>query len=125
MRYAGQELLPRFSSHLHFSQAIRWVTVGSHSRDPQFDSVSRVEVHNAKLDAMEAGNSRAESSSYLGSPAFMLVNRAGIPAAGTPANGETIAILKGSDFSDGTRCGCAAVDRRPSVCLPQGNAFVF
>jgi hypothetical protein len=31
-----------------------------------------------------------------------LVNRAGVTSAGQPASGETIAIVKGSDFSDGS-----------------------
>jgi hypothetical protein len=65
-------------------------------------SVDELEIHSAKLDAVEAPNATAEISSYLGRRAVKLVNRAGVTPAGQPANGETIAILKGSDFKDGT-----------------------
>src|ERR1700722_636384 len=66
------------------------------------NSVDELEIHSAKLDAVEAPNAAAEISSYLGRRAVKLVNKAGVTPAGQPANGETIAILKGSDFKDGT-----------------------
>src|SRR5277367_3065133 len=68
---------------------------------PSMDSVDELEIHSAKLDAVEAPNATAEISSYLGRRAVKLVNRAGVAPAGQPANGETIAILKASDFKDG------------------------
>jgi hypothetical protein len=66
------------------------------------NSVDGLEIHSAKLDAVEAPNATAEISSYLGRCAVKLVNKAGVTPAGQPANDETIAILKGSDFKDGT-----------------------
>jgi hypothetical protein len=65
-------------------------------------SVDELEIHSAKLDAGEAPNLTAEIASYLGRRAIKLVNKTGVTPAGQPANGETIAILKGSDFNDGT-----------------------
>lgn len=65
-------------------------------------SVDELEIHSAKLDAGEAPNATAEIASYLGRRAIKLVNKTGVTPAGQPANGETIAILKGSDFNDGT-----------------------
>src|ERR1700684_541139 len=66
------------------------------------DSVDELEVHSAKLDAVVVPSPAAEIASYMGQTAVKIVNKAGATATGTPANGETIAILKGSDFSDGT-----------------------
>jgi hypothetical protein len=68
----------------------------------KMDSINDFELHNAKLDAVEALDSTAKISNYLGRRAIRIVNNAGVTAAGTPANGETIAILKGSDFAEGT-----------------------
>lgn len=66
------------------------------------NSVDGLEIHSAKLDALEEPNATAEIASYIWRRAVKLVNRAGVTPAGQPANGETIAILKGSDFKDGT-----------------------
>src|SRR5580704_14962574 len=66
------------------------------------ESVDELEIHSAKLDAVEVPNPSGEIAIYLGRRAVKLVNRAGITPAGQPANGETIAIVKGSDFNDGT-----------------------
>ena len=66
------------------------------------NSVDDLEVHSAKFDAVEVPSPTAEIASYMGRTAVKIVNKAGVTAAGTPANGETVAILKGSDFSDGT-----------------------
>jgi hypothetical protein len=68
----------------------------------RLESVDEFEIHSAKLDAVEVGNSTAEIVNYLGRRAVMLTNKAGVTAAGAPANGETIAIVKGFYFSDGT-----------------------
>jgi hypothetical protein len=65
-------------------------------------SVDELEVHSAKLDPVEVPSPMAEIASYMGRTAVKIVNRAGVTATGLPANGETVAILKGSDFSDGT-----------------------
>lgn len=65
-------------------------------------SVDELEIHSAKLDAEEAPNAGAEIASYLGRRAIKLVDKTGVSPAGRPANGETIAIWKGSDFKDGT-----------------------
>jgi hypothetical protein len=71
---------------------------------PEFrlESIDELEIHSAKLDAVEVPNGSGEIANYLGRRALKLVNRAGVTSAGQPANGETIAILKGSDFSNGT-----------------------
>jgi hypothetical protein len=68
----------------------------------RLESIDELEIHSAKLDAVEVPNASEEIASYLGRRAVKLVNRAGVTSAGQPANGETITILKGSDFSDGT-----------------------
>jgi hypothetical protein len=65
-------------------------------------SVDELEIHSAKLDAVEAPNATAEIASYLGRRAVKLVNKTGVTPAGQPVNGETIAILKASDFKVGT-----------------------
>lgn len=64
--------------------------------------VEQLEVHTAKLDAVEVTSTAPELVNYGGRSAIRLVNKAGHTAAGEPANGETIAILKGSGFKDGT-----------------------
>jgi len=66
------------------------------------NSIEGLEVHTAKLDATEALETTAETVNYRGRRAIRLINKAGHTPAGTPANGETIAILKGSDFKNGT-----------------------
>jgi hypothetical protein len=66
------------------------------------NSVDGLEIHSAKLNAVEAPNATVEVASYLGRSAIKIVDKAGVTPAGQPANGETIAILKGSDFKDGT-----------------------
>jgi len=68
----------------------------------RLESIEELEIQSAKLDAVEVPNASGEIANYLGRRAVRLVNRAGVTPAGQPANGETIAILKGSDFSDGT-----------------------
>jgi hypothetical protein len=69
----------------------------------EIKSLDELEIRSAKLDGAAAPpNPSAEISEYLGRRAIQLVNRAGVTAAGTPANGETIAIVAGSDFGDGT-----------------------
>jgi hypothetical protein len=66
-------------------------------------SLDGLEIHSAKLEgAGEPPNPTAEISTHLGRRAIKLVNRAGLTVASTPANGETIAIVAGSDFGDGT-----------------------
>ena len=91
------------------------------------DSVDGLEIHSAKLDAVEAPNATAEIASYLGRRAIKLVNKAGVTPAGQPANGETIAILKGSDFKDGTIeaevVGLALAGAQPGVRGFVGIAF--
>lgn len=66
------------------------------------DSVDRLEVHTAKLDAVEVTNPTPEVVNYRGRAAIRLINKAGTTAAGAPAGGETIAIVKGTRFKDGT-----------------------
>jgi hypothetical protein len=69
----------------------------------EIKSLNDLEIHSAKLDgAATPANPSVSISDYLGRRAIQLVNRAGLTAKGTPANGETIAIVTGSDFSDGT-----------------------
>ena len=66
------------------------------------DSIDELEVHTAKLDAVEVVNTKPEVTTYRGRRAIRLVNIAGHQASGAPSDGETIAILKGSDFKNGT-----------------------
>jgi hypothetical protein len=68
----------------------------------RLDTIDVLEVRSAKLEAAEVPSPLAEIASYRGRRAVRLVNIAGKTAAGEPANGETIAILKGSDFNNGT-----------------------
>jgi hypothetical protein len=66
------------------------------------NAVEGWEVHSAKLDAVEVPNLTAQIATYGGPTAVKIENKAGVTAAGTPANGETRALLKGSEFGDGT-----------------------
>jgi hypothetical protein len=66
------------------------------------DSVETLEIHSAKLDAVEVPNPTLEVATYRGRRAAKLVNKAGVRPDGQPANGESIAILPGSDFRNGT-----------------------
>ena len=69
----------------------------------EIKSLDDLEIHSAKLDgAATPANPSVAISDYLGRRAIQLVNRAAVTAKGTPANGETVAIVTGSDFSDGT-----------------------
>jgi hypothetical protein len=93
-----------------------------------FKSIDQLEVHSAKLDGAGAPPSPTlEISSYLERRAIKLVNRAGRTSGGAPANGETIAIVPGSDFSDGTIeasvVGSAREGAQPGVRGFVGIAF--
>lgn len=80
-------------------------SVGQNTAVPsqfRIKSLNDLEVHSAKLDAVEVPNATVEIANYLGRRAVMLVNKAGVTASGNPANGETIAIVKGADFKNGT-----------------------
>jgi hypothetical protein len=92
------------------------------------ESIDQLEVHSAKLDGAGAPPSPTlEISSYLGRRAIKLVNRAGRTSSGAPANGETIAIVAGSDFGDGTIeasvVGSAREGAQPGVRGFVGIAF--
>jgi hypothetical protein len=92
------------------------------------ESIDQLEVHSAQLDGAAAPpNPTVEISNYLGRHAVKLVNRAGLTSAGAPANGETIAIVPGSDFSDGTIeasvAGLAREGAQPGVRGFVGIAF--
>jgi hypothetical protein len=63
------------------------------------NAVEGWEVHSAKLDAVEVPNLTAQIATYGGPTAVKIENKAGVTAAGTPANGETMALLKGSGFA--------------------------
>jgi hypothetical protein len=54
------------------------------------------------LDNLEVLNAKAEVATHEGRHAVRLLNRAEVVASGAANRGETIAILKGSDFKDGT-----------------------
>jgi hypothetical protein len=54
------------------------------------------------LDGLEVLNAKAEVATYEGRHAVRLLNRAEVVASGAATREETIAILKGSDFKDGT-----------------------
>jgi hypothetical protein len=54
------------------------------------------------LDDLEVLNAKAEVATHEGRHAVRLLNRAEVVASGAANRGETIAILKGSDFKDGT-----------------------
>jgi hypothetical protein len=81
----------------------------------RMDTVDELEVHSAKLEAVEVPSPVAEIASYHGRRAVRIVNIAGKTDSGEPANGETIAIFKGSDFSDGTI-------EADVVAVPRGGA---
>jgi hypothetical protein len=69
----------------------------------EIKSLAELEIHSAKLAGVgDSPDPSAQISNYLGHRAIQLINRAGVTADGTPANGETIAMVAGSDFSDGT-----------------------
>lgn len=68
----------------------------------QLKTTDGLEVQNIQESGVEPVKSRIEAASYRGRRAVRIVNDVGRRADGTPAGGQAIAILKSSDFKDGT-----------------------
>jgi hypothetical protein len=66
------------------------------------DSMDGLEVQTIKEDGVEVLKAKAEVARYRGTRAVRIVNHAGLKANGAPAGSQTIAILKSTDFKDGT-----------------------
>jgi hypothetical protein len=66
------------------------------------DSLDGVEVQSIREDGVDPVKTKAEVGSYRGRRAVRIVNEDGLTAAGTSAGAQAIAILKTSEFKDGT-----------------------
>ncbi len=73
-----------------------------HTKTFPLDSLEGLEVQSIREDGVDPVKTKADVASYRGRRALRVVNEDGLTATGTPAGAQAIAILKGSDFRDGT-----------------------
>jgi hypothetical protein len=66
------------------------------------DSLDGLEVQSIQEDGVDPVKTKSEVSTYRGRRAVHVVNEDGLNAAGTSAGAQAIAIVKSSDFKDGT-----------------------
>jgi hypothetical protein len=66
------------------------------------DSLDGLEVQSIREDGVDPVKTKAEVRTYRGRRAVRIVNEDGLTATGTPAGAQAIAIVKLSEFRDGT-----------------------
>lgn len=66
------------------------------------DSLDGLEVQSIKEDGVDPVKTKADVSTYRGRRAVQVINEDGLTATGTPAGAQAIAIVKASNFKDGT-----------------------
>jgi hypothetical protein len=66
------------------------------------DSLDRLEVKSVKEDGVDPVRTKADVATYRGRRAVRIVNDDGLTITGTPAGAQAIAIVKTSEFKDGT-----------------------
>jgi len=66
------------------------------------NSLDGLEVQSIREDGVDPVKTKADVATYRGRRAVRIVNDDGLTAAGTPAGAQAIAIVKTSDFKDGT-----------------------
>jgi hypothetical protein len=66
------------------------------------DSMAGLEIQSIREDGVDPVKTRADVATYRNRRAVRVVNEDGLTAAGTPAGAQAIAILKSSDFKNGT-----------------------
>jgi hypothetical protein len=66
------------------------------------DAMDGLEMQTMKKDGVELAKTRAEISTYRGRRALRVVNEDLLVATSTPTGGQALAIVKTSDFKDGT-----------------------
>jgi hypothetical protein len=66
------------------------------------DSMDGLEVQSIREDGVDPVKTHADVATYRNRRAVRVVNDDGLTAAGTPAGAQAIAILKSSDFKNGT-----------------------
>jgi len=66
------------------------------------DSLDGLEVQSIREDGVDPVKTKAEVGTYRGRRAVRIVNEDGLTASGTPAGAQAIAIVKQSEFRDGT-----------------------
>ncbi len=66
------------------------------------DSLDGLEVQSVREDGVDPVKTKADIAMYRGHRAVRIVNDDGLTATGTPAGAQAIAIVKTSDFKDGT-----------------------
>jgi len=66
------------------------------------NSLEGLEVQSIREDGVDPVKTKADVATYRGRRAVRIVNDDGLTATGTPAGAQAIAIVKASDFRDGT-----------------------
>jgi hypothetical protein len=66
------------------------------------NSLNGLEVQSIREDGVDPVKTKADVAMYRGRRAVRVLNDDGLTAAGTPAGAQAIAIVKASDFRDGT-----------------------
>jgi hypothetical protein len=66
------------------------------------NSLDGLEVQSVREDGVDPVKTKADISTYRGRRAVRVVNDDGLTATGTPAGAQAIAVVKASDFKDGT-----------------------
>jgi hypothetical protein len=66
------------------------------------DSLDGLEIKSVKEDGVDPVKTKADVATYRGRRAVRIVNDDGLTVAGTPAGAQAIAIVKTSEFKDGT-----------------------
>lgn len=66
------------------------------------NSLDGLEVQSIREDGVDPVKTKADVATYRGRRAVRVVNDDGLTATGTPAGAQAIAIVKASDFKDGT-----------------------
>jgi hypothetical protein len=66
------------------------------------DSLDGLEVQSVREDGVDSVKTKAEVGTYRGRRAVRIVNDDGLTSTGTPAGAQAIAIVKTSEFRDGT-----------------------
>ncbi len=66
------------------------------------DSLDGLEVQSIREDGVDPVKTKTDIVAYRGRRALRVVNEDGLTATGTPAGAQAIAIVRASDFRDGT-----------------------
>jgi hypothetical protein len=80
-----------------------------------------LEIKSVKEDGVEPVKTKTDIATYRGRRALRVVNDDGLTATGTPAGGQAIAIVKASDFKDGTiEAGVVGLSREGAPATNRG-----